>query len=172
MPKSVAIRLRRNCSNKEMYIEDCKKYKGYLLTSGYNEMEIDEAFANSAMVKRNILLKEKKKKRKDSIRKYRFVTDHEPAFPDIHKIMKTNQDTITNDKKLCKIFPNGTRDFQVSFRRGSPNIKEILAPSKITLRSDENQDELVGSFACDKNCRYCEPMRETQGNKFKSNNKS
>ena len=63
IPKSVGIRIRRTCSAR--YPEDAKfidclrGYKGYLITSGYQEEEVNKGFCKMATVKRNDLLKDR-----------------------------------------------------------------------------------------------------------------
>ena len=63
------------------------------------------------------------------MKKYRFVTNFEPTFPDIKTGFKNFKHIIEDDEEVKKIFPHGIKNFQVSEKRGSKNIKEILAPS-------------------------------------------
>ena len=83
---------------------------------------------------------------------------------------------IEDEEELKKIFPYGIKHFQVSEKRGSKNIKEILAPSN-TCFSNEDQpqnenehvDEINGSHPCNKPWVYCNILRKTESNQFKSN---
>ena len=83
---------------------------------------------------------------------------------------------IEDDEELKKIFPHGIKHFQVSEKRGSKNIKEILVPSN-TCFSNEDQpqnenehvDEINGSHPCNKPCVYCNILRKAESNQFKSN---
>ena len=149
-------------------MEDCRKYKGYLITSGYEEKSVDEAFASQIIVKRKKLLTGKKALRRNISKKFRFVTDYEPAFSDIQRIIKTNEDVLRADEELKKVFPNGAKYFQISYRRGAANIKEILAPSRIILQDTGNEDieQQPGSYPCGKGCVYCPVLRKTQGDRF------
>ena len=110
------------------------------------------------------------------MKKYCFVTNFEPTFPDIKTGFKKFKHIIEDDEELKKIFPHGIKHFQVSEKRGSKNIKEILAPSN-TCFSNEDQpqnenehvDEINGSHPCNKPCVYCNILRKTENNQFKSN---
>ena len=85
----------------------------------------------------------KKKEKDDNVRKYRFVTTYEPAFPDIKKVLLSHQNIIYEDEELREVFPNGARDFQVSERREAKNIKELLVTS--TISTVVNEEENSGS---------------------------
>ena len=62
------------------------QYKAYLLISGYSEENIDKKFINFVIHdKKKNILKNNNKKKKETMRKYRFVTEFEPSFPDIRK---------------------------------------------------------------------------------------
>ena len=74
---------------------------------------------------------EGKKKGKQNIDKYRVVTDYEPSFPNIRKAFKKFGDILENDKEMKEVFLYGFKHFQVSEKRSSKNIKEILAPSTV-----------------------------------------
>ena len=138
IPKSVIIRQRRNCTRREEFIKCSREYKGYLLTSGYEEIEINKAFAPLINVNRKHLLTENnhghKKKQKDSDRKYRFITNYEPSFTNIRKVLFKHQHILMNSHILKKVFPRGAKDFQIVEKRGGPNIKEYLAPSKVKIK--------------------------------------
>ena len=172
IPKSVALRIRRNCSDRyeedEKFVSCLREYKGYFMTSGYTEVQVDNAFCQMANVKRKDLLKEtrKWKKKNTGAKKYRFITDHEPAFPCIKSILLKHQHILKNNRELANVFPRGARDFQISERRGSPNIKELLAPSSI--RYNANEEENPGSGPCDGQCVYCDLLRRNKSDVFTS----
>ena len=89
IPTAVAYRCRANCSDKMkndvMFKEALIEYKAYLIKSGYDEKNVDKKLINFAVrYKRKDILENKiKKKRKSPMKKYRFVTNFEPTFPDI-----------------------------------------------------------------------------------------
>lgn len=110
------------------------------------------------------------RKRRQGASKQRFITDFEPAFPEITKILRKHSTILQEDDVLMKVFPSGSKDFQVCYRRGGKNMKEILAPSKANLRnSDERDQEDAGSRPCGKGCTYCKDLEDSQGTRFQSN---
>ena len=104
-------------------------YKAYLMKSGYEEELVDEKFSSHVVTtKRKDLLRNKKmKKQRNEITKYGMVTNYEPTFPDIRKAFRKFKHIIEDDEELKEVFPKGVSHFQVSERRGSKNIKELLA---------------------------------------------
>ena len=81
-----------------------------------------------------------KRNNKKTFQKYRFVTEYEPSFPDIRKAFRKFDHMLKNDEKMKKVFPYDAKHFQVSEKRGTKNIKEILAPSTVNLNDCENVD--------------------------------
>ena len=71
------------------------------------------------------------------------------------------------------MFPYGVKHFQVSEKRSSENIKEILAPSivalsrPLTVNTNDNTVAL-GSHPCNKPCVYCKLLSETETDHFTS----
>ena len=148
-------------------MENLREYKGYMITSGYEEKVIDKEFEKLAHVSRkDVLYKKKRENGKKDARKYRFVTAYEPAFPDIKIVLMKHQHILKDDAELSRVFPNGAKDFQASERREAKNIKEILAKSKVRMLTNNEDDP--GSRPCDRECSYCHLLRETEGKDFKS----
>ena len=59
------------------------------------------------------------------MKKYRFVTNFEPTFPDIKTGFKKFKHIIEDDEELKKIFPHGIKHFQVSEKRRSKILKRF-----------------------------------------------
>ena len=116
---------------------------------------------------------EDKKKRKRSINEYRFVMDYERSFPDIRKAFKKFGHLLENDKEMKQVFPYGVKHFQVSEKRSSKNIKEILAPSigstieTLTMNTNDN-NETLGNHPCNTPCVYCKLLSKTETDHFMS----
>ena len=161
-----------NCSDKvkdySLFKDSLVTYKAYLLKSGYPE----EKFIKFALSnKRKNILQNKRKQKKSSIRKYRFVTEFEPTFPDIRKGLRTFERIIKEDEVLSKVFPKGAKHFQVSEKGGSKNIKELPAPSSVILSSEEHLEkdqQGKSSYPCNKPCAYCTLLRKSQATHFNS----
>ena len=124
---------------------------------------------NKGKIANKIKYKDKRKQKKSSVRKYRFVTEFEPTFPDIRKGIRKFQ-PIKEDEVLSKVFPKGAKHFQVLEKRGY-NIKELLAPSSVILPSEEHLEkdqQRKGSYPCNKPCAHCTLLRKSQAIHFKS----
>ena len=100
-----------------------------MITSGYKEEVVDQTFGKLASKSRKSKLWKKTNatRKKRTARKYHFVTLHEPAFPDIKKILLKHQHILLEDDELKQVFPNGGKDFQASKRREAKILKELLA---------------------------------------------
>ena len=74
---------------------------------------------------------------------------------------------------MKKVFPYGVMHFQISEKRGTKNIKEILAPSTVNLNDceyvdNETAEQDLGCHPCNKPCVYCQLLSKTEANHFKS----
>ena len=58
-----------------------------------------------------------------------FVTDYDPGFPDINRILSKHKHILDDDDQCRTIFPQNC--FRVAHRRGHTNLKEWLAPSNV-----------------------------------------
>ena len=183
LPKSVINRIRRNCLNRidddKIFKDTMIDYKAYLMKSGYEEKLIDEKFSSHVVTTKtkDLLRNKKRTKQQNEITKCRMVTDYEPTFLDIRKAFRKFKHIIEDDEELKEIFPKGVSHFQVSKRRGSKNIKELLTPSMTRFREidedndmengdDQNMEE--GCYPCGKLCAYCHLLEKSQGKTFKS----
>ena len=108
-----------------------------------------------------------------------MVTYYEPTFPDIRKAFRKFKHIIEDDEELKEIFPKGVSHFQVSERRGSKIIKELLEPSTTRFReidedndmeNEEDQNMKERCYPCGKPCAYSHLLEKSQGKTFKSKN--
>ena len=156
-PYSVALRVRRNCSDRvpddKMFTENLVKYKAYLLESGYASDGIDKHFIKVAKLKRKDVLDGKVKcmNRKLGAKKINFVTTWDPMFPNISQAIKKFQHILEEDDLCKQIFPKGT--FRVAYKRGHNNLKELIAPSKISFR--DSKEGIRGKRQYIGKCRKC-----------------
>ena len=137
IPTIVVTRCRINCSdcieNDKLFKDTLIYYKAYLIKSGYKEADISRKSINSAIKKKRKSILKKKNKNKQSIQKYRFVTNFEPSFPDIAKGFRKFKRILEDDEDLMEVFPQGVKHFQVTQKRGCKNMKEILAPLTVKI---------------------------------------
>ena len=136
-----------------MFTENHVKYKAYLLESDYASDWIDKHFIEVAKLKRKDVLDGKVKgtNRKLGAKKINFITTWDPMFPNINQAIKKFQH-ISEEDDLCKqIFPKGT--FRVAYRRGHKNLKELIAPSKISFR--DSKEGIQGKRQYIGKCEKC-----------------
>ena len=94
-PHSVALRDRRNCSDREpgdsLFVKNLIQDKAYLLHSGYDEETIDKHFIRAAKMGRKSTLKTGSRRNRNKKRVYNFVMSWDPMFPNIGKAIKNLQ---------------------------------------------------------------------------------
>ena len=188
-PYSVALRVRRNCSDRvpgdEMFVDNLVKYKAYMLQSGYNSAIVDKHFIKVAKLKRKAVLEGKLplKRKLESTRttKINFVTSWDPMFPDINKALRNFQHIFEEDDQCKQLFPRGT--FRVAYKRGHKNLKELIAPARVNTGMSvgsnydrDTQGKFVKCGSCGASNRgrkrksgiyACQVVKE--GSSFKSN---
>ena len=99
--------------------------------------------------------------------------DYEPSFPDIRKAFKKFGHILENDEEMKEVFTYGVKDFQVSEKRSSKNIKEILAPSTVALlrpltTNTNDNNETLANHPCNTPCVYCKLLSKTETDHFTS----
>ena len=74
---------------------------------------MDQASGKLANKSRKSLLWKKRNatRKKRTARKYCLVTSHEPAFPDIKKVLLKHQHILLEDDELKQVFLNAAKDF-------------------------------------------------------------
>ena len=115
--------------------------------------------------RKDILVNKIKKKRKS-------LSKHSPTLKPDSKNLSTSLKMMRNQRKHfhMETFPGFEKEGLKKY------FKEILAPSN-TCFSNEDQlqnenehiDEINGSHPCNKPCVYCNILRKTESNQFKSN---
>ena len=138
-PYSVALRVRRNCSDREpgdsLFVKNLIQYKAYLLHSGYDEEMIDKHFIWVAKMGRKSTLKTGNRRNRNKKRRvYNFATSWDPMFPNIGKAIKKFAKILKEDEDCREVFSEGC--FRVAYRRAHKNLKEIIAPSSFAFASD------------------------------------
>ena len=126
IPYSVALRVRRNCSdridNDQLFIDNMISYKAHLMHSGYKPECIDKHFVKVAKLKRKDVLTGKCRTRSKSKRerKLNYVTAYNPMFPDIGRAIRSIETILQEDEECKKFFPRGA--FRVAYKRGDKNL--------------------------------------------------
>ena len=186
IPYSIALRVRRNCSDRKeddtLFKKNMISYIAYLLNSGYEARHIDRSFIKVAKMKRNTTLRPKRARCNQGAKKLNFVTTFDPSFPDIAKVIRKFSNILGDDEECKKVFPEGS--FRVVYRRGHKNLKELLAPSgindiyqQVKAKRVQQEGRCVKCGKCgsnprgrkrDINLNNCSVLKE--GTHFSSNN--
>ena len=128
IPLAVGFRLRWNCSDKfendGVFMQGLREYKGYLLDYAYEEENVNKSFLKAFKTKRSKAF-EGKKYVGDKQPKINFVTDFDPTFPDIGRIIKKHADILRENEQCNILFPD--KCFGVAYRRGHKSLKEWIA---------------------------------------------
>ena len=103
--------------------------KRYLLDCHYQEEQINPAFLKAFTAKRQSALTGRKKTGYYSKPEINFVTDFDPMFPDINKILNKHKHVLLENEQCKKLFTKNC--FRVIHRRGHKNLKGWLAPSNV-----------------------------------------
>ena len=161
-PYSVALRVRRNCSDREpgdsLFVKNLIQYKAYLLHSGYDEETSDKHFIEVAKRGRKSTLKTGNRinrNRNKKRRVYNFVTSWDPMFPNIGKAVKKFAKILKEDEDSREVFSEGC--FRVAYKQGHKNLKEIIASSSFAFASygDVGQPNHRDEIAYCKKCNKC-----------------
>jgi hypothetical protein len=137
IPYGVAHRIRLNCSD-EKFLDQAVKYKAYLMKSGYRSADIDDQFSKIAQKRRKDLLMDKPKKKKQPHEiNIRYISNYEPKFPSIRAALRTIEPELENDDLLCKMFPKGVKNMQVSYRARARTLKKCLQLQRSMDRTEE-----------------------------------
>ena len=70
-----------------VFMQSLREYKGYLLDFAYEENNVNKSFIKAFKTKRHNALKGKKYV-EDKQPKINFVTEFDPSFPDMGRILK------------------------------------------------------------------------------------
>ena len=141
--KSVATRLRINCSLERFYSPRVEEYTRYLLASDYSREEVEVAMEEAGRRNREELLEEPRRERRRGRRKFAMVTRYDPRAPNIGEGLKLLEETLHLNPENTRVFPRGS--IVAGFRRGR-NLGEIIAPTR-PLR-ERREVEVGGSVHC------------------------
>ena len=117
--------------------------------SGYNSNLIDRKFL-VVKKKRSKTTANEEVKIRCASRKYNYVTDFDPGFPNIISTIRSCLPILHEDPECRALFPK--KAFRASYRKGYANLKELIAPSKINHYMPK---EVNKNGSCNK-CVKCE----------------
>ena len=173
IPRTVANRVRRNCTNDSEFVRAKSKYSNYLLRAGYNISSIDDAFQNLQLLSQEALVgttTENQVKLANAPSKQKCITSftpiYHPVISEIHKIIRKNlRSAVDSGEQFKEILPLDT--IKLSLRRDC-NLKEMLAPSVPYAHCKDRKVNQLGSCSrCGgQRCGLCKIGIFVETNKF------
>ena len=161
IPKGVALRIRRICSEEEDFRVKSLEYANFLIQCGHDKQHVFKQFAEVALMTRH---EARRPNCKSSKNLCILSTKYNPRGPDIRKILnKCYQEFISGDEKALEVLPRGS--ICVAYKRNA-NLKELLAPSN--PYKNKSCARPLGCFKCQvKRCDCCKNFLE-EGTTFSS----
>ena len=111
--KSVALRLRRICSEDSDFYVKSKVYAQYLIDCGHNSAHVNTVFEEVGNMTRD---EARKSKPKSKGNKCVFVTKYNPRVRDIASIIREHRGIIDRDERASEILPKNS--IRVAYSRG------------------------------------------------------
>ena len=108
-PLGVALRVRRNCSdrieNDQIFKRNLVEYKAHLIHSGYKRNLFDQKFLKVVKKKKLKAIASKEMDLRCASRKYNYVTDFDPRFPNIMSTIRSCLPMLHEDPQCKEVFP-------------------------------------------------------------------
>ena len=156
IPYSLALRIKRICSDPNTFEIRATELSQHLINRGYNPTDILNAIQKARERNRNDLLKYKHKP-DTSLKRTPFVLTYHPNTPNIKMILNTHWPTIQSSAQLKDIFPEKPI---IAYRRPK-SLRDILVRAK--LKPNLNDTPLGQSGPCGTHrCQTCNLMSVTQ----------
>ena len=125
LPYSLALRLRRICSNETLFQKCIEEMQSHLLQWGYKRGCIKDAINKATSTSRDDALKESNDPQ--LINRIPFVVTYNPMLPNLHKIFKDLQPCLSSSERCAEAFPNTPL---VSYRRAR-NLSDMLCSNRL-----------------------------------------
>ena len=151
IPKGVALRIRRICSDDTEYSIKSDEYKSYLIDRGYKHKKIEKTFNNMGKLSRSEARKKVEKIGNTSL--IVFTAKFNPRGPDVNEIVKNHLHLLENQPELKEVFPKGS---VITANKRENNLKNLLVRSNPYTVQNKVDDE-KGYVRCNKSsCDSCD----------------
>ena len=142
IPKGVALRLRRICSQEVDFKVKSEEYINYLVQCGHDENNVRSTFQEVS----NLTRKETRaRKKKCDSNPCVLSVKYNPRAPDIRKIIRKHLVIIENDVVAKEILP--AKVVRIAYKRLAPSTFELLAPSN--PYNNKIKEDGSGCFRCE-----------------------
>jgi hypothetical protein len=150
IPYSLALRIKRICSEAQDFMSNLDKLKADLLSRGYKKNYIKKAFEKVILIDRKSALKKVEKK---SQTRTVLSLQYDPRLPNISIILKNFWKAMTKNPRLKEIFPSPP---MITWTR-SKNLKDHLIKAKLPKENVNRRSERkkFGFKHCKKDCTMC-----------------
>ena len=154
LPRGLAIRIKRICSNPETCDKRLDELKIHLMRRGYTSQIIENAFSEIRTMDRSVLLRYKTKRQSTRVP---LVVTYHPDGPHFAQIIRKHWGIIESVDEINAIFKDPPI---VAFRRPK-NLKDHLVRAKInTERTNDPGTSKCGHGGC-RICRDHMPVTKT-----------
>ena len=150
IPYSLALRLKRICSENLDFLNklDCLKIK--LLSRGYKVNYITKAFDKVKIIDRNVALQ--KVAKQSEIKRPVLSLQYDPRLPSISNIIFRFWKVMVKNPRLKRIFPHPP---MITWTRPK-NLREYLIRAKLPVLNDRKSErKKIGFKHCNRNCNLC-----------------
>ena len=155
IPYSLALRLRRICSDSDTFESRARELTDHLCKRGYQKQEISLAIERARQQKREDLLSYRLK---SELNVLPFVLTYHPDLPKVREIINKHWPIIESSSTLSEIF---TERPTMAYRRPK-SLRDLHVRAK--LKPDMRDDEPLGETRpCGKaRCKTCKMITPTQ----------
>ena len=157
IPYSQFLRLRRICSNTEVFDVRAEEMSGHFLARGYAREKVEEAKLKVRDLSRSDTLKGR-----PNIPNSRppFVITHNPSNPPLRQWFTDLQSYIVEpSNRMARVLPRPP----IVGERNCKSLRNLLMPSRLPVPKDPS----TGCFKCDKKCVICD-QHLVEGKTFQS----
>ena len=162
IPYSLALRLVRICSTKELLNKRLEELKIMLLSRNYNKNVINAALSKAKTLDRSEILKRRQHRKNERVV---LALTFNPKLPSVSKIIKKHWITMTQDPLMKKVFPKPP---MLAFKQ-PPNLRRMLCRAKLPTVNQARR-KLKGVKPCNEPCNLC-PYINTSKNIISSQTK-
>lgn len=150
------MRLRRNCTNQDDFVQEASILRERFLEKGYDDNELEVAFRSALDRNKDDLLIPKLRSQDDSL-KFSFVTTYSNQHYEIKKIMQRHSKVLQGDRVLGSNLPDMPR----IVHRGVPPLKLQIAPNVVDPPKQLSFFQNMGSFFPCRKCPICKLNTES-----------
>ena len=152
IPYSLALRLRRICSNDDTFNKRTNQLLTYLTNRGYKRKHVRNEIRKASKVTRQSSLQTKQKRHNN---RTPFVVTYHPSIPQFKSILHSNFHILQNSTNCKEVFP----DPPILSNRRPKNLREYLVRAKI---KNDTTTTPRGISKCPsrRNCNTCQHIQD------------